>query len=206
MIERFNNEAKEWDKLDRRVINAKNIAKVIKENIVLKKDMHIMDFGAGTGLLSGFLSDSVGWITAVDNSKGMIDEFLKKDFPCKKDVLLIDYTKDELNKKFDGIVSSMTIHHIKDIDVLFKKFYYDLKSGGFIAIADLSKEDGTFHSSNEGVFHFGFYFEDLRKKIATLGFKDVRIKSCGYIKKPYKDFEVKCLIAKKYNTHSSEVC
>ena len=198
MVERFNSEAKEWDKLDRRVINAKNIAKVIKENIALKKDKHIMDFGAGTGLLSGFLSDSVGQITAVDNSKGMIEEFLKKDFPCKKDALLLDYTKEELSEKFDGIVSSMTIHHIKDIDALFKKFYHDLKRGGFIAIADLSKEDGTFHSSNEGVFHFGFEFESLKNRLKEIGFNSIMIKKCGKIEKPHKDFEVKCLIAKKF--------
>jgi cyclopropane fatty-acyl-phospholipid synthase-like methyltransferase len=197
MKQRFDKEAKEWDKLDRRVINAKNIADVIKENIVLTKDMHLMDFGAGTGLLSEFLSDSVAKITAVDNSKGMIDEFLKKDFSCKKEALLMDYIKEDIKERFDGIVSSMTIHHIKDIKALFEKFYHDLKEGGFIAIADLDKEDGTFHSSNEGVYHFGFYFEDLRKDIATLGFKNVKIKSCGYIKKPHKSFEVKCLIAKK---------
>ena len=197
MVERFDKQSKEWDKLDRRVINAKNIAEVIKENLDLKKDMHLMDFGAGTGLLSQFLADKVGSITAVDNSKGMIEEFLKKDFSCNTDAKCMDYTKEDVNQKFDGIVSSMTLHHIEDIKALFKKFYDDLKSGGFIALADLDREDGSFHSSNEGVFHFGFDFEELKKIAQEVGFEKVEVKSCGFIKKPHNDFEVLILLAHK---------
>jgi len=197
MVERFDKQASQWDKLDRRVVNAKNIAEVIKKNVELKKDMHLMDFGAGTGLLSEFLSQKVGKITAVDNSKGMIEEFLKKDFPCEVDAKCIDYAKEDIVQKFDGVVSSMTIHHIKDIKSLFKKFYDDLKDGGFIALADLDKEDGSFHSSNEGVFHFGFDFDELKKIAGEVGFEKAEIKSCGFIKKPHKDFEVLILIAHK---------
>ncbi len=193
MVERFDRQASQWDKLDRRVVNAKNIADVIKKNIELKKDMHLMDFGAGTGLLSEFLAEKVAKITAVDNSKGMVEEFLRKDFLCKVDAFCMDYIHESFKEKFDGIVSSMTIHHIDDIQKLFKRFYDDLKPGGFIALADLDSEDGTFHECNDGVCHFGFDFEELENIARKTGFTTLVTKSCGFIKKPHKDFEVKVL-------------
>ena len=197
MKNRFNQQAKDWDKLDRRRKNAKNIADVILKNIALDKNMHIMDFGAGTGLLSEYLSSSVAKITAVDNSYGMIDEFLAKEFSCKTDALCVDIFKDSIDIKFNAIVSSMTIHHIKDIEKLFEKFYSLLEDNGYIAIADLDKEDGSFHSNNDGGFHFGFDFNELVLIAKKVGFKDISIHSCKEIEKPHKKFEVLSIIAKK---------
>jgi cyclopropane fatty-acyl-phospholipid synthase-like methyltransferase len=197
MVERFDRQSKEWDALERRVVNAKNIAKVIAQNIDLKPHFHLGDLGAGTGLLSGFLADKVSKITALDNSKGMLEEFLKKDFSCVKEAKLIDITKEKLDSEYDGIISSMTIHHIEDTKQLFQKLHDSLKQDGFIAIADLDVEDGSFHSSNEGVFHYGFDFEELEEMAKEVGFGKVFTKSCGFIQKPHKSFEVKCLIGKR---------
>jgi cyclopropane fatty-acyl-phospholipid synthase-like methyltransferase len=48
----FANKSKSWDMSSMRVQNAKAIADLIIENTALKSTMDIMDFGAGTGLLS----------------------------------------------------------------------------------------------------------------------------------------------------------
>jgi 2-polyprenyl-3-methyl-5-hydroxy-6-metoxy-1,4-benzoquinol methylase len=198
MIERFNKEAKEWDKLKRRRLNAQNIANTIKSSIALNNTMSIADFGAGTGLLSQFLEQDVAKITAIDNSKNMLNEFKNKNFRCQIDTLYIDILKENsFNIEFNGIVSSMTMHHIDNIEKLFQKFYSILKQNGFIALADLNKEDGTFHSSNDGVFHFGFDFNKLKDIAIKVGFKNIEIKSCNKIEKPHKDFEVLAIIAYK---------
>ena len=198
MIERFNKEAKEWDKLKRRRLNAQNIANTIKSSIALNNTMSIADFGAGTGLLSQFLEQDVAKITAIDNSKNMLNEFKNKNFRCQIDTLYIDILKENsFNIEFDGIVSSMTMHHIDNIEKLFQKFYSILKQNGFIALADLNKEDGTFHSSNDGVFHFGFDFNKLKDIAIKVGFKNIEIKSCNKIEKPHKDFKVLAIIAYK---------
>ena len=84
-----------------------------------------------------------------------------------------DLSTDTLERKFDGIISSMTIHHLEDIPALFSKFYTMLDDHGFIAIADLDSEDGTFHSDNEGVFHYGFDRHLLAEYAQKAGFKDV---------------------------------
>jgi hypothetical protein len=56
--------------------------------------------------------------------------------------------------------------------------------GGMICIADLDSEDGRFHESNEGVFHFGFEREDLIRIISGAGFKDVKSVTASVITKP----------------------
>jgi len=78
----FKDNAKAWDKKSIRVINAQNIGKTILDKISLKGDEHIMDFGAGTGLLSESLATYVKKITAIDYSGPMLEEFSKKLWPC----------------------------------------------------------------------------------------------------------------------------
>ena len=72
-----------------------------------------------------------------------------------------------------------------------------LSNGGFIALADLDIEDGTFHSDNEGVFHFGFDRDKLVEIASKVGFKDIEIETANTIKKPHQDFDVFLLCAKK---------
>ena len=49
----------------------------------------------------------------------------------------------------------MVLHHVGDIDTIIKKFHDLLNPGGYLAIADLYSEDGSFHG--EGFHgHRGF--------------------------------------------------
>ncbi len=198
-IDHFKEKAKSWDMNSKIVQNAKAIAELIVKNINLNKDMEIMDFGAGTGLLSYCVAPYVSKITAVDNSPAMLLEFQSKcdDFSCKTEVLEKDLSVEEISGKFDGIISSMTIHHLEDIAALFTKFNHMLKKGGFIAIADLDSEDGSFHSDNTGVQHFGFDRKVLEKIAKETGFKEIGFDLASTINKPHQTFTVFLLIAVK---------
>jgi cyclopropane fatty-acyl-phospholipid synthase-like methyltransferase len=195
----FAHKSKSWDMNSKRVKNAKTIASVIAENVALSDDMHLLDIGAGTGLLSFFLSQKVGAITAVDNSPSMLAMFKEKqdEFLCKTAIEEIDIASTTLNQQFDGIVSSMTIHHVEDTPKLFADLHGMLQEGGFIALADLEREDGSFHSDNEGVHHFGFDTDQLKRVALESGFKDVVVYESGVIKKPHRAFCVFCLIGYK---------
>lgn len=195
----FAHKSKSWDMKSLRVKNAKSIASVIVENIDLKDDMHLADLGAGTGLLSFFLSQKVSKITALDNSKSMLEVFESKkdEFLCDIEIVEMDISCQKLDKKFDGIVSSMTIHHVKDTKKLLQNLHDMLEDGGFIALADLESEDGSFHSDNEGVFHFGFDTEELLKIAKEVGFKDLKVFESGKIDKPHMEFIVFCLVGFK---------
>ena len=198
-VDHFAHKSKIWDMNSKRVQNAKGIAELIVNNIKLDKTMEIMDFGAGTGLLSYFVAPYVEKIVAVDNSPSMLLEFQNKcdEFSCHTEILEKDLSTDTLERKFDGIISSMTIHHLEDIPALFAKFYDVLDSHGFIAIADLDSEDGTFHSDNEGVFHYGFDRQLLARHAQEAGFKDVTFSLANEISKPHAEFTVFLMTAVK---------
>jgi len=196
-VDHFANKSKSWDMNSKRVQNAKSIANLIIENITLSSSMKVMDFGAGTGLLSYFIAPHVDTIVAVDNSPSMLEKFKEKsiDFASKTEVLELDLSQNDIKQKFDGIISSMTIHHLKDTKALFEKFYKMLNKDGFIAIADLDSENGTFHSDNTGVFHFGFERKELEVIANKVGFKEIRFELANTIKKPHREFPVFLMLA-----------
>ena len=196
-VDHFAHKSKSWDMNSKRVQNAKSIAELIVDNVALSSTMRIMDFGAGTGLLSYFVAPHVDAIVAVDNSPSMLEKFKEKsvEFACKTEVLELDLSQQNIEQKFDGIISSMTIHHLKDTKALFEKLYSMLNKNGFIAIADLDREDGTFHSDNRGVFHFGFEREALEQIVKEVGFKEIRFELASTIKKPHNDFTVFLMLA-----------
>lgn len=188
----FEDKSKSWDMNAKRVQNAKGIADLIVKNIYLSKTMEIMDFGAGTGLLSYFVSPFVQKIVAVDNSPSMLEAFEKKssEFASQTEIIQKDLSTQTLDRKFDGIISSMTLHHIEDIKALFQKFYDMLDTNGFIAIADLDSEDGSFHSDNTGVYHYGFKRDALEQIAKEIGFKNIHFELANHISKPQQDFSV----------------
>jgi len=183
----------------KRVQNAKGIADLIVKNITLNKSMELMDFGAGTGLLSYFVAPFVKKIVAVDNSPSMLVEFESKcdEFSCETEVIEKDLSTEKLDRNFDGIISSMTIHHLEDTAALLFKLYAMLNDGGFVAIADLDSEDGSFHSDTTGVFHYGFDRHLLSKYAQEAGFKDVTFSLASTISKPHADFTVFLMTAVK---------
>ena len=198
-VDHFENKSKSWDMNSKRVQNAKGIAELIVKNIKLSKSMKLMDFGAGTGLLSFFIAPFVSKITAVDNSPSMLLEFKNKcnEFVCETEVIEKDLSSDTMEEKFDGIISSMTIHHLEDTLTLFKKFYSMLDKDGFIAIADLDCEDGSFHSDGTGVFHHGFDRETLDVIAQEAGFKEIHFELASTINKPQAMFTVFLMTAVK---------
>ncbi|MDD3774585.1 MAG: class I SAM-dependent methyltransferase [Sulfurovaceae bacterium] len=195
----FEHKSKNWDMNSIRVRNAKEISDIILNNIDINSSMEIVDFGAGTGLLSYFIAKHVSKIIAIDNSPSMLEEFRAKqsEFACETDIIKADIMKNDLKLSVDGIISSMTMHHIEDIEALFLKLFNMLHKGGFIAIADLDSEDGTFHSDNEGVYHYGFDREMLTNIAKEAGFININFKTANVIEKPHAKFSVFTMTAQK---------
>ncbi|WP_345992722.1 class I SAM-dependent methyltransferase [Sulfurimonas sp. HSL-1716] len=182
----FDNRAEGWDSSSMRVQLAQNTYNAIVKEIPLKDDMDVIDFGAGTGLLSRNIALHVNSLLGIDTSRGMLE---KLDALEMDNVVSCygDFCEFKSVKKYDGIVSSMTMHHIKELDKLFTKMHELLKEGGFIAIADLMSEDGTFHPDNEGVHHFGFDEDELVHIAKKHGFKEVRYEKIFEVEKEGKN-------------------
>jgi len=197
MQDNFKDKAKEWDNKSVRVQNALSIAKAIKNKIDLDKNMDLMDFGVGTGLLGFEILKEVKSMMGVDISKGMLEKLEEKNTPQSCITPLCqDIVSQPLNKIFDGIISSMTLHHVEDLHLFFNSLKKNLNDNGFIAFADLESEDGTFHSDNTGVYHFGFEEEKLEKVLQECGFKEISIQNISTINKPHRDFGIFLLTAK----------
>jgi ubiquinone/menaquinone biosynthesis C-methylase UbiE len=109
----------------------------------------------------------------------------------------MDLTKETLDRKFDLIISSMTIHHIEDTLALFKKFHSLLKENGTIAIADLDSEDGSFHTDDTGVFHCGFDRDEFAQMVKSAGFKNIKIQNASTITKSTNHYSVFLISADK---------
>jgi len=198
MQDHFKNRAKEWDQGNIRVAGAKKIADAIDKEIKLHNEMEILDFGVGTGLLGFDIASKVKKVYGVDTSAKMLEKLEAKNTKeLSIDTYCQDIVKSPLQKSFDGLVSSMTLHHVEDLKAFFETIYKNINENGFIAIADLEIEDGSFHSDNTGVFHFGFDEKNLCQIATDEGFNDVSFKNINTINKPYRDFGVFLLTAKK---------
>jgi putative AdoMet-dependent methyltransferase len=195
----FQHKSKNYEQDENRVNNVENIANSIKQNVMFDKSMHIMDFGSGTGLLLEKIAPLVSKITAVDISKSMNNELASKreNLNCTLEIVERDLSKSKLDKKFDGIVSSMTMHHIRDIETMLKDFHNMLNENGFIAIADLDLEDGSFHTDDTGVFHFGFDRDKFINLAKEAGFNNLNIISASTALKPYGEFPIFLLVGSK---------
>lgn len=193
----FIDKAHVYDTDNHRTQNVDNIAQGILEEITFSKNMKIMDFGSGTGLLLAKIAPFVAEITAVDISKSMNTILRDKKIDCKIELLEMDLTKERLNRKFDAIITSMTLHHIENIEAILKTFYTLLNDNGAIAIADLNTEDGSFHTGDTGVFHHGFDSEEFMSIAAGVGFRNLKIKSVSTVIKPHGKYPVFLLTGEK---------
>jgi len=169
---------------------AHDVARAILGTVNPGPDTDILDIGCGTGLVTFALQPHVRTVTAIDSSQGMLDELEKKIAAqglTNVRTRLVDLEKDELPGPFDLAVSSMTFHHINDTDLLLERIAGILKPGGKIAIADLDSDEGKFHDSNEGVYHFGFDRHLMRKSFEAAGFVAVRNRTAAIMPKPGPD-------------------
>lgn len=194
----FDAKAKEWDKGQTRVDGTLAIARAIEKRHQFEMHMEIIDFGVGTGLLGFEIAPRVKKVYGIDTSKEMLEQVKRKNRPeCSIEVLHQDILQNPLTQEFDALISSMTLHHIEDLELFFQTIYKNIKSGGFIAIADLEREDGTFHSDNTGVFHFGFEAEKLMEVVQKTGFGEVVFETINTIEKPSRSYDIFLLTAKK---------
>jgi tRNA (cmo5U34)-methyltransferase len=188
----FDIKAAEWDKNPMHWERSKAIAMEIIKLIPLKKEMSALEYGAGTGILSFMLKDYLKEITLMDNSLEMlklINEKIETTMVKNLNVLNFDLEHKDYNRgKFDLIFSQMVLHHVTDIENIIKKFYNLLNPGGYLAVADLYSEDGSFHGK-DFTGHKGFDVEILSNQMRKQGFSNINHRKCFVINRKISDNE-----------------
>ncbi len=177
----FDIKALTWDDNPKNVERANAIAEKIKKLISIKPEMNGFEFGCGTGLLSINLQPYLNHLTLADNSEGMLNilnQKIQKNHIKNMEVIKTNLVNDEVPvKKYDIIYTAMTMHHIADLNSLFIKFFNMLNNFGYLAIADLDKEDGSFHGNGFNG-HLGFERKEMKMIFETIGFRNVRSETC----------------------------
>jgi tRNA (cmo5U34)-methyltransferase len=181
----FDARARDWDKNQRYIDRSEAVAKAMLQTIPFKKSMKALEYGSGTALLSFALKDQFEEIVLMDNSQEMTAVTAEKiagQNIINMKPLFFDLEHQDYSRKFDIIYNQMVMHHVNDVDLILSKFYSLLNPGGFLAIADLYAEDGSFHG--EGFTgHLGFDVEHLSDKLKAIGFTNIEHQQCYSIVK-----------------------
>jgi len=198
---RFDEAAATWDEQPRRVKLARAVADAIGRQVPLSHETDVLDFGCGTGLLTLALQPLVRGVTGADTSSGMLDvlrEKVRAQGLANVETMLLDPKGPRaVDARFHLIVSSMALHHVADLASLFAWFHERLHPGGRVALADLDREDGSFHEDPRDVHHLGFERNELQALLAEAGFGDLGASTALVNRKGDRDYPVFLITGRK---------
>jgi len=185
----FDSKARQWDDNPLFRERGLKIAEAIRKAVPLRRDMNALDYGCGTGLLSFPLKDELGAILMADSSGGMLEvvnEKIAAQGVSNMATLKLDLLADPPpGQRFDLIVTAMTLHHVPDTDHILSVFHGLLNPGGYLCIADLDQEDGSFHGPEVDVHH-GFDRADLSRRATQAGLADIQFETVFSIAKEHE--------------------
>jgi ubiquinone/menaquinone biosynthesis C-methylase UbiE len=180
----FDEKAATWDADPAKVERAQVVARAIRATVPLERSTRILEYGAGTGLVTQALRDAVGPVTMADTSGGMRDVMRAKvDAGVIRDARLwdLDLTTGPVpDERFDLVVTVMTLHHIADLDPVLSGFARLLVEGGHLCVVDLDEEDGSFHADGFAGHH-GFDRTALASQLAAAGFTAITFQDCHQV-------------------------
>jgi len=201
----FDERAKDWDSDPKKVQRAQVVAEAVRKAVPLSLEMNAFEYGCGTGLLSFALNEDLGQITLADTSQGMLDVLQEKIIAAgvtNMHPLRLDLETEPLPaERYDITYSLMTLHHLHDTQAMLRKFHAILNPGGYLLVADLDKEDGSFHTDGTTDVHKGFAQSELQQWVEDTGFGNIQFSKAYEIKKEVngkeKMFPVFLMVAQK---------
>jgi ubiquinone/menaquinone biosynthesis C-methylase UbiE len=183
----FDERAREWDSDPKKVERAYAVADAIRKAVPLSRSMRALEYGCGTGLLSFALQADLGQITLVDTSQGMLDVLQEKIAAAgvtNMHPIRLDLASDPPPaERYQITYSLMVLHHIHGARKILTKFYELLAPNSYLLVADLDKEDGSFHTDGSIDVHKGFERGELQEWVEAAGFGNVRFSTAYEIRK-----------------------
>lgn len=196
----FDERAPDWDSDPEKVARATDIALAISGAVPLTPQTRLLEYGAGTGLVTQHLQDAVGAVTLADSSVGMLDQLRAKAasgvLPDAR-IWALDLTgQPPPDEQFDIIVCSLVLHHIPDLGVVLDAFAALLAPGGYLCIAELDHEDGSFHDDHLDVHH-GFDQQAMTDLLERHDFHTVSFTTATTMDREGKDYPVFLAVASR---------
>lgn len=171
---KFDEKAYTFDAKPMHVERSACVANAISEKIGSGQKEYLADFGCGTGLLGFQMKGQFSKIDMIDTSTEMLSVVRDKIEAMKlKEVtaLPLDIFQDQIpNARYDVIATLMAFHHIENLGFTLCAFKKMLKPEGYICIADLDEEDGSYHQ-DEKPYHKGINQHSLENMAYECGLK-----------------------------------
>lgn len=201
--EHFDQHAETWDDDEDKVRRSEEIARVIAAAVPTAADTRLLEYGAGTGLVTQALLDRAGPVTLADNSSGMRAVLQRKvadeRLPAGTRIWDLDLEhQDAPDERFDLVVSSMVLHHVHDLDAVLARLAALLDDGGHLCVADLDAEDGSFHAhTHDFDGRHGFDRAELTRALEAAGFAVEGFRECTPIEKEGTAYPVFLVTARR---------
>lgn len=192
---RFDALASSWDDDPAKAERAQRVASEIIARTT--PGGHWLDYGAGTGALGLSLLGHAEQVTLADSSAGMLAAAARKiadaGLADQVDTIELDLgSSDQAGRaRYAGVVSLLTLHHIDDAAAAVRRLAALVRPGGWLALADLDAEDGSFHGAQSPhAHHHGFDRAAVVDWLRAAGLAEIESGTADTLLKNGRDYPV----------------
>lgn len=156
----------------------------------LTKDMVVIDFGAGTGIIGRNLLDHVKKVVFEDISEPMLNQCQKylDQLDNKNYEIFVGEIKDYNGEKADVVVSSLALHHAGTLETTLNAILSKLKPKGKLAVCEFVFESPEERKEKgKKIPHPGYKPEEFVKCVQKCGFVNVVCQPTNSVTFPNED-------------------
>ena len=138
------------------------------------------DIGAGTGFITEGLVQRGVKVIAVDESKRMLDELVRRGLPGSVDCRVGSAEMIPIDDgAVDYVFANMLLHHVVEPSKAIREMARVLRPGGVVVITDLDRHEFEFLRNEQHDRWKGFERESLSRWLDEAGLTNVAVESLG---------------------------
>lgn len=165
-------------------------AESVIDKLHITKDMLVIDFGTGTGIIGRNLLKHCRKVVFEDISSPMLNQCQKnlEQQELKNYEIFNGEIKDYQGEKADVIVSSLALHHAGTLEATLKAILSKLKPKGKLAVCEFVFESPEERKARgKKIPHPGYIPEEFIKCAKDCGFINIELKHANPVVFPNED-------------------
>lgn len=175
----FDQIAENWEDIRKNYYDESIKNKLLSLNI-LKKDMTVVDLGAGDGYYSLSIASKVKKVLSVDISIKMLNKLKKNSIKVGiKNIEIVESDVKDLPfepNSIDFVCTNMCLHHIENYQKVIEEIYRILKVSGKVCISDFVEHQNYKLTDEMHDFWKGFSKKEIINILENCGFKNMEYK------------------------------